>query len=693
MSSNDPPLSTEGGGVMENIDDPISNPNLDPNVPLIDLTHIKKSLSDKDCSICCCVSGIIAEETFTRGLLQLQAFRCVSCQIRLLIMEAVARLEGVIPDAMDRIGLYHDGCTRFWRNGEEPAWLHNVFMPSEAPQCQTNDIEDITKIPRRNFTWDASREDSMERSIKWAKDHLIDQMCPCAVRADDWVAPTRLIDVDPGGMDGDVQLRESASIPQENLDYAALSYCWGGHKPECMTTPKTIDQNMRCIGWKSMPQTFQDAVTFTRGLGLKYLWIDSICIIQDEVSSDDWRREAGRMFGVYKNAKVTFAALFGENSKTGLRDDKFKQQTRVAAKLRLDQSTYSLCVRRRHYLWLELSDQVYFEGLHKNIRVPLLTRAWTYQERMMSPRKLFFTEDEILYQCACGNKCECGIATKASEQIKRAEIRKTNQVQIQDDDHKIQESWRAVVTNYSGLNLSQPKDRLAALGAMAQTSQRRRRPGSVYLAGLWSDSLHEDLLWYCFWSSREMPSDFGEQSDRPFKLPTWSWASLRYKTCFVRIDDPMPLAEIVTALCVYAEDNRFGTLQQRKLVLRSKTLFCSLRNDGNEYNTKGYLLDVDGATQVTPYWRIHIDSEQECFPDGSHAQDVYLFQILHDRECAVNHCLILRSKDRAANSRTFSRVGIMSYRTPAGSRFDKEKDFGIHRWFEERGAMEECEIE
>ncbi|KAK8249297.1 heterokaryon incompatibility protein-domain-containing protein [Phyllosticta capitalensis] len=677
MSNNNPPLSTEGGGVMDNVDDPISTLNLDPNVPLVDLSHIKKSLSDEDCPICCQdTEEEFCNEDFKRGPLQLQASRCVSCKIRLLIMEAVTRLEGVSPEAMDP----NVGDT--WL-----PWLHDVFIQSEAPRSRINDIEDMFKFPRRNFGWDASREESIERSIEWAKGQLIDQMCPCAARADDWVAPTRLIDVDPGGMGLDVQLRYSASIPQDNLDYAALSYCWGDHKPECMTTPKTMNQNLLRMSWESMPQTFRDTITFTRGLGLKYLWIDSICIIQDEDGDNDWRREAGRMFGVYKNAKVTFAALFGENSTTGLRDTQFEQQTRVAAKLQLDQATYTLCVRRRHYFWNGPSGVEEFREPHEDTRVPLLTRAWAYQERMMSPRKLFFTEDEIVYQCACGYKCECGSTTKAwGRSVKR---RKNRPSANQNDDRKVQNSWRDVVTEYSGLNLSQPKDRLAALGAVAEKYQRQRH-GSVYLAGLWSDSLHEDLIWCRFRFPPEEMSNFGGQSVRPFNLPTWSWASLRCKARFFKIYDPKPLAEIVTALCVSAEDNRFGTLQQSKLVLRSKVLFCSLRNDG-----KHYPLDVDGETQLIPTWDIIIDSEQECFPDGSHAQDVYLFQIVHERRW-MHHtkCLILRLKDRAANSRTFSRVGVMSYKTPSRSRFDDdEEELRLHRLFEERGATEECEIE
>ncbi|KAK8191028.1 heterokaryon incompatibility protein-domain-containing protein [Phyllosticta capitalensis] len=691
MSNNNPPLSTEGGGVMDNVDDLISTPNSDPNIPLIDLSHIK-SLSDKDCPICCQYpEKDLSAGTFERGLLQLQASRCVFCKIKVLIMEAIARLEGVSPDITDKMFRRSFRDAFFYPRGKSSAWVHDVFIQSEAPRSQIYDIEDIVEIPRRNFTWDVSREDSIQRSIEWAKNQVIDQMCPCAARADDWAAPTRLIDVDPGGMGLDVQLRYSASIPQENLDYAALSYCWGGYEPECMTTPKMMNQNLRRISWESMPQTFRDTVTFTRGLGLKYLWIDSICIIQDkdqDDGGDDWRREAGRMFGVYKNAKVTFAALFGENSTTGLRDTQFEQQTRVAAKLRLDQSTYSLCVRRCHYLW---------NGMRGSIgigRFPLLTRAWTYQERMMSPRKLFFTEDEIIYQCACGATCECGRAIESIESsAQEAVLRRISQGQLQYADRKIQKAWIDVVFNYSGLNLSQPKDRLAALGAIAEMFHRQR-PESAYLAGLWSDSLHQDLTWY---RDRfvEIRSNFRGQPDRPFNLPTWSWASLRCQVSFTDVNDPTPLAEIVTALCVYAEDNRFGTLQQSKLVLRSMVLFCSLRSDGEDY-----VLDVDGETQVIPFWLIDIDWEQECFPDGSEAQDVYLFQILHDRGSKDTNpdtkCLILRLKDRAANSRTFSRLGIMSYSTPRspGSDFDDDdKTLRIHRLFEERGTTEECEIE
>ncbi|KAK8212711.1 hypothetical protein IWZ01DRAFT_277115 [Phyllosticta capitalensis] len=217
MSSNNPPSSTEGGGVMDNIDDLISTPNSDPNVPLIDMSHIKKSLSDEDCPSCNDVPERRRwNSSFKRKLVKLQASRCVSCKIKLLIMEAIARLEGVSPDIGDRMFLDNRGDARFYPRGEWAGLLHDVFIQSEAPRSRIDnieDIEDIVKVRRRNFTWDASREDSIQRSIEWAKDQLIDQMCPCAARADDWAAPTRLIDVDPGGMGLDVQLRYSASIP------------------------------------------------------------------------------------------------------------------------------------------------------------------------------------------------------------------------------------------------------------------------------------------------------------------------------------------------------------------------------------------------------------------------------------------------------------------------------------------------
>jgi hypothetical protein len=115
--------------------------------------------------------------------------------------------------------------------------------------------------------------------------------------------PTRLIDVRMVDSQGSVSLALSEYLP--NAPYAALSHCWGRKQPLRLTTA-SLDRFKNTIPWSSLPETFQDAITVTRHLNLQYLWIDSLCIIQD--SRTDWEIESARMASVYRGSYVTILA-------------------------------------------------------------------------------------------------------------------------------------------------------------------------------------------------------------------------------------------------------------------------------------------------------------------------------------------------------------------------------------------------
>jgi len=87
--------------------------------------------------------------------------------------------------------------------------------------------------------------------------------------------------------------------------YAALSYCWGDSLP-LETTTTNLQAHESAIGFEKLPQTLQDAVMVVRYLGIRYVWIDCLCILQD--SKADWEREAARMADIYSNAYLTLAA-------------------------------------------------------------------------------------------------------------------------------------------------------------------------------------------------------------------------------------------------------------------------------------------------------------------------------------------------------------------------------------------------
>lgn len=220
------------------------------------------------------------------------------------------------------------------------------------------------------------------------------------------------------------------------------------------------------------------------------------------------------------------------------------------------------------------------EVLRDEDNYPLLTRAWTYQERMVSPSVLFFTNSEVIFQCFSHADCECGAARRDSDWVARLlgspvrpllksqfidtilhQLRDNHDSQVQDElvdklsdgvQERAMNSWRlrvaqtwqtTIASQYSALKLTAPGDRLAALGAIAQQFQTVR-PGEKYLAGLWSGSLLADLLWE--------PKDPGGALVRRNSLPTWSWASLTGAIRYLLlgdIEDSVSSAEVVSTTC------------------------------------------------------------------------------------------------------------------------------------------------
>jgi hypothetical protein len=128
--------------------------------------------------------------------------------------------------------------------------------------------------------------------------------------------PTRLIDVS-----GEQPCLVNTSNDQG--PYIALSHCWGEIQP-ITTTTSSINTHVESVPFDTLPKMFQDAVHITRRLNIKYLWIDSLCIVQD--SEEDWAREAAQMGDIYRHAFLTIFALDSKNCHEGI----FVQRSPVA---------------------------------------------------------------------------------------------------------------------------------------------------------------------------------------------------------------------------------------------------------------------------------------------------------------------------------------------------------------------------
>ena len=194
--------------------------------------------------------------------------------------------------------------------------------------------------------------------------------------------PTRVLDLVTYQSSGDILLAEPVGADQ--ISYTALSHCWG--PPSCgpmTTTTATLPNRRDSIAFDDLPLTFKDAVTTTRKLGIPYLWIDSLCIIQD--SAADWAKEAGKMAQVYAGAVCTLSALSSSNSRGGFfRETKKKTDFGFRYDLNLG--------NKRIRVFACAPNGWGLDG-------PLMERAWTLQERKLSTSILYFSRDDLLWEC------------------------------------------------------------------------------------------------------------------------------------------------------------------------------------------------------------------------------------------------------------------------------------------------------
>ncbi|KAF2114348.1 heterokaryon incompatibility protein-domain-containing protein [Lophiotrema nucula] len=161
--------------------------------------------------------------------------------------------------------------------------------------------------------------------------------------------PTRVIDVGSNTDGTSVRLIESHGL---SARFWALSHCWGSpDKQPLKTTKATLSDRLVDIGLESLPKTFRDAITFTRNQGVRYLWIDSLCIIQDDTS--DWERESKSMAAVYEQAEVVIVSADAENPQDGLFFDRIQHSLPVEMKYYYLNEDFNVRSSGSYFVWLD----------------------------------------------------------------------------------------------------------------------------------------------------------------------------------------------------------------------------------------------------------------------------------------------------------------------------------------------------
>lgn len=265
--------------------------------------------------------------------------------------------------------------------------------------------------------------------------------------------------------------------------YVTLSHCWGNSQPLTLTSANLNKLQTR-IAYDSLPRTFQDAVTVTRALGVRYLWIDSLCIIQD--STKDWEVQCTKMAQIYSGSIVTIAGVAAPNPDSGFM---YPRKPLCQMVLQTTDGEESGVITVSHFGYQRVNNYCPTTELNS----PLLQRGWVLQERLLSGRILYFGSKNMYFECSEAynfDNCHCSIsrtylgddtaAKRLIGQFKSA--------------YQIFEYWVEIVETYGKTFLTHATDKLPALSAIA--SEFHRVTGYRYLAGLWQEDLPRALTWF-----------------------------------------------------------------------------------------------------------------------------------------------------------------------------------------------------
>ena len=418
--------------------------------------------------------------------------------------------------------------------------------------------------------------------------------------------PTRVLQIG----DESTRMSKLVSGSGKHENYATLSHCWGESQP-LTTKLATLEARQSCIMDSQLPKSFMDAVTACRKLDIKYLWIDSLCIIQD--SKEDWQAESATMGNVYGNSILTIAAACAENCEKGLFFRRNALRTRP-------------CFARIFGVWciIERHPNLVTE-IYGNLRLTsswiLDTRAWVLQEQILACRTVSFFNDGVYWNCA---------NLRASEQhptglpgIPQAKMDFRSQLQgiiygtgLFTGLRKAVAYgfWYRCVMDFSRRELTYQNDKLPAIDGIA--SKMSESVCDEYISGIWKSDIHVGLLWMLSLEKGHKPRV--ADMTQAYRASSWSWASVEDFIDYTHVIPSLdldervlvaPILELIDTQNIPTDDQ--GSLQgisKIKLQIQAPLIAAKasvLEDDSNRHKlmTKSkQSLNNNGETRLGPFF-------------------------------------------------------------------------------------------
>lgn len=498
--------------------------------------------------------------------------------------------------------------------------------------------------------------------------------------------------------------------------YACLSYSWGTGPQHCNTT-RNIKDHLQCIALSDLPETVADAIRLCRALKIPYIWVDALCIIQDD--QDDWSREAAAMASVYGSSVLTISVPDTiDCSENFLTRNPNRYSGVVVDWIHGPSGTSGIATLvydwpRDHSALLSKS--------------PWMERGWTLQEWMLSPRVIHCGNTMTVFECLYGTCYEThsdeaeqsserldsgpGVKQEPYKNVSPLSPNHADSTWLVDSIAAIEESsspvavdnmsrmfervsrmqnghremqadapgpsWSEVVVQFCGRKLTKDGDKLPALAGLAGRFQSYKRATIFkqqqqydYLAGLWWDGslalnrlneaaeLPMGLLW------RRAGEEFLSRPAK-YRAPSWSWAAfdgpIEFLGCFETASSKM---QIHHALCIYEYPDslssvKAGWIDATGLLRRAWPVKA---RDNIELSTSGG--EETGGDAVKDRWYVRFD-ERVSMPRWKELQRLEIFILSIAMVCSsssqrvTHHALILKrvAAEKACQSDCFTRLG------------------------------------
>ncbi|KAF9468732.1 heterokaryon incompatibility protein-domain-containing protein [Collybia nuda] len=451
---------------------------------------------------------------------------------------------------------------------EESRLLRMIFEVDAAA-----DNPAATWIKKRPVNHDVASPAAFEKARRWIQDCVGNhERCP---KTNETSLPTRVLDLkDPDN------IRLHITNGQIGI-YAALSYCWGD-TANLLTTEDTLSSRIQGTPMSDFPHTLRDAILVSRRLGYQYLWIDALCIIQD--SAVDKNREISKMRHIFQSAHLTIIAASASTSHSGFLHKRIPPRT---PNLQLpypcpDGSKGSI------QLYETLGDSADPVQYDPSLD-PVSARAWTLEERLLSPRRLIYTSTHLRYLCDTTELSDGGSPSdrsfqghiytgppqyERSDRLPRALQLSTNPVSppspSSDPSDEPWKAWHAILSDYTSRALTHPSDKLRALSGIS--SLYSLRTGDTYHAGLWNAHLVSDLLWQVNISAPIGKQDALFPRPAAYRAPSWSWASVDGAILNRQVGqaDKVVANDFAVLKCEVETDHSYGAVAGGIIVLKGR---------------------------------------------------------------------------------------------------------------------------